>query len=206
MTDTTFSKQVKRCMVMFDGSGQSPELYVQVVPLNLSDQKRLSKNNHHQRIKVSNGATLATLASYVQRLADSDSSVSLHAPYGNGTIQMPLSISVAEFFYITNQHGEGELRYSFKPDTSPAMATHHPMKLPRRTADQPNYPPPLPVIPLSDSIGGLMHSGFSIFSNSFGVFPTSPDALKHGIIDGQGVRADDSLSLRQNLELEIMKQ
>jgi hypothetical protein len=193
---------------MCDATGQTPELYVQVVPLKPSDQKRLSKNNHHQRIKVSNRATLATLARYVQRLADSDSAVSLHAPYGSGTVEMPLSISVAEFFYITNQHGEGELRYSFRPDTSPAVTIHQPVKLRRKTPEQSSYPPPPPVIPLSDSIGGLMQSGFLIFSNSFGIFPPSPDALglRHGLTDGQGMRGDDALSLRQNLELEIMKQ
>jgi hypothetical protein len=122
---------------------------------------------------------------------------------------MPLSMSVAEFLFITNQLGQGDLRYSFAPDPAPPFNPHQPPRL-RQGKPETRYPPPAekmpPSIPLSDSIGGLFHSGFSLFSNSFGTFPPSLDGLGLRLGgEAKGQKIEDTISLRKNLELEILK-
>lgn len=95
------------------------ELYVRIVPFTNADHKRISrnKNNPLQRIKVSNNTTLYTISSYIHGQASSSDqsqlSVSLHVPFSNKCVQLPLSMSVADFLLITNQVKQGELRYRF---------------------------------------------------------------------------------------------
>lgn len=95
------------------------ELYVRIVPFTNADHKRISrnKNNPLQRIKVSNNTTLYTISSYIHGQASSADqsqlSVSLHVPFSNKCVQLPLSMSVADFLLITNQVKQGELRYRF---------------------------------------------------------------------------------------------
>jgi hypothetical protein len=179
-------------------SAPTPELYIHIVPLWSTDHRHLSrkKDNPFQRIKVSNAMTLQTVATYIQRLAATTSHVTLHAPYRGGAVQVPLSMSVAEFLFITNQRDTCELRYSLA-DEEPVPA---PPPDPHR-----NYPPPIPKmekspliqIPISDSIPGLGHP---IFSSSLPPsldvrwLPRSPDAAP-----------DDLLSLCRRLELAIGK-
>ena len=95
------------------------ELYVRIVPFTNADHKRIqrNKNNPLQRIKVSNNTTLYTISSYIHGQASSSDqnqlSVSLHVPFSNKCVQLPLSMSVADFLLITNQVKQGELRYRF---------------------------------------------------------------------------------------------
>lgn len=95
------------------------ELYVRIVPFTNADHKRISrnKNNPLQRIKVSNNTTLYTISSYIHGQASGPDqkllSVSLHVPFSNKCVQLPLSMSVADFLLITNQVKQGELRYRF---------------------------------------------------------------------------------------------
>ena len=84
------------------------ELYVRIVPFTNADHKRIqrNKNNPLQRIKVSNNTTLYTISSYIHGQASSSDqnqlSVSLHVPFSNKCVQLPLSMSVADFLLITN--------------------------------------------------------------------------------------------------------
>jgi hypothetical protein len=115
--------------------GGKNEVYIQIVPLKNADHKRViqNKSNPLQRVKVSTGTCLSTLASYVHKLAGSDSqevTIELLVPYGDDSVQVPLSWTAAEFLLITNQESEGELRYTFadgsqekpkKPAAAPAV-------------------------------------------------------------------------------------
>jgi hypothetical protein len=208
-----------------------PELYIQIVPLKNSDHKRVTrhKSNPLQRIKVSDNTTLLTITSYIKRLAGAESdgtSVSLYANYHNEPLQLPLSLSVAEYLIITNQTDQGELRYSFaggvqqsavrfqSEGTRPRPLPEVRIAVPRD--DGPRYPPPsigrfgafqMPGPAIGDaSYGSLFHTGFSVFSNSFGNFSPSIDVnTAHQLGEARG-SGDDPISLRRNLEMEIHKQ
>jgi hypothetical protein len=190
----------------------TPELYIKMSPLRSCDHRQISRYKHNplQRIKVSNATKLLTVASYLQRLAITNTPVVLHAPYRSGNVQVPLSMSVAELLFITNQHDTCELRYSFIDSvviSPPSVDIHQPPKLRHRQT----YPSPTPKpiekfpvlsIPFSDSIESI-NSGLSLFSNSF---PPSLDSrwLLHAK-DAKEPPVADVISLRKNLELEIAK-
>jgi hypothetical protein len=190
----------------------TPELYVQLQPLCDADYQRISKTKHTpvQRVKVSQRTLLATIANYVQRLVGTDL-VSLHAPYRSDSVQVPLSMSVAEFLFITNQREQAELRYSFGERRAPADA-HQPPKLRGRRPDDGAAPkctpPPTPrSAPLPAIGGGLFHSGLLLFSNSFGFLPPSLDGppMRTALRWEIGPRVtEDTLSLRKGLEAEIL--
>ena len=194
------------------------ELYVQIVPLLNADHKRIARNksNPLQRIKVSNNTTLYVIASYIHRLAGPDAQdtvVALHVPYGKDSIQLPLSMTAAEFLLITNQERQGDLMYSFVAPPEPPRARLPPPKLRKEKPAAPavTYPPPPPPepeprvpmfepppkLPLTDSINPLMHTGFSLFSNSFGIFPPTLDSAG---FDKGGETAGGAVSLRKGLE------
>jgi hypothetical protein len=204
------------------------DLYIQIVPLKNSDHKRIAhhKCNPLQRIKVSESTTLRTITNYIKRLAspESDSTtVSLHVNYHNEPLQLPLALSVAEYLTITNQGSEGEVRYSFaetKDGTEAAPPDVHTQqefahlaepRLPFVPEDAQRYPVPslgrfgpfgtAAVQPGDASFESLLHSGFSLFSNSFGAFPPlfepGPEMKNGG--------GEDTISLRKNLEMEILR-
>jgi hypothetical protein len=111
---------------------------------------------------------------------------------------------------MTNQADQAELRYSFCERVFDPLPTdaHQPPKLRgRKIADtekscQVVYPPPIQV---PTTIDGLFHCGLSLFSNSFGFLPASLDGT---IVRGIGTRGarEDMISLRKNLEAEILRQ
>jgi hypothetical protein len=201
------------------------ELHLQLQPLGLADQQRVAQTKHApvQRIKVSQRTSLTTIAGYVQRIAGADPRcfVSLHAPYHTETVQLPLSISVAEFLFITNQRGQGELRYAFSeqaivPDRQ--VELHRPPKLRGRKIpelEQPisaRYPPPPLVVrekvrTMASPVGGVFYLGLSMFSNSFGCLPHSLNGMtgRGAVARREGGRAhsEDVASLRKHLEAEI---
>jgi hypothetical protein len=190
------------------------ELYLHLIPLKNTDHKRVSrqKNNPLQRIKVSDNATLRTITSYLIRLANAESNntaVTLYTTYRGEPVQVPLSMSVAEFLLITNQAGQGEVRYSFseiQPKVDARIAV--PTAQARPPPERPRYPPPqglgrlAPPLPV-DSFGPDFHTGFSLFSNSFGGFLPSLDSGTLG--QPTDVKDADTISLRKNLELEIQR-
>ena len=195
------------------------ERYVQIVPLLNADHKRIARNksNPLQRIKVSNSMSLSVIAAYIHRLAGPDAQetvVSLHVPYGEDSIQLPLSMTAAEFLLITNQDRQGELMYSFvtPPPPEPPRARLPPPKLrkekpppavptypgpPPESRMMPPFEPPPPRPVMTDSINPLIHTGFSIFSNSFGIFPPTLDSVG---FDKGSESQGGSVSLRKGLE------
>ncbi|OHT00422.1 hypothetical protein TRFO_32927 [Tritrichomonas foetus] len=226
------------------------ELYVQIVPLTNADHKKISrnKNNPLQRIKVSNNTTLLTIASYIQRLTGASSqsqfSVSLHVPFKNACVQLPLSMSVADFLLITSQEKQGELRYKFskveerRPPPPPVASStavpeqisksiHQPTQLlppvqkaanitntkmqekqpPRDSPPRypvPEYPPPSIG---TDSMNSIFHTGFHLFSNSFGGFPPNIDSISYNQLsyDDEKAPSDESISLKKDLEQILRK-
>jgi hypothetical protein len=73
---------------------------------------------------------------------------------------------------------------------------------------QPRYPPPsFRGGPQIDSITPMFQTGFSLFSNSFGIYPTYINAQHAGQeANAVGPNADDnSISLRMDLEMKINK-
>ena len=187
------------------------EVYVQIVPLLNSDHKRIyqNKNNPVQRIKVSNNTSLLVIASYIHRLAGADASsttVALYIPYGTESIRLPLSIKTAEFLLMTNQGKEGKVMYSFVTQ-APPVPKRPPVPPPKLRKEKPRvpavaaYPEPIekkpPAIPLADSPCPLIHSGFSLFSNSFGVFPPTLDSIG---FEKSGGATGGTISLRKGLE------
>jgi hypothetical protein len=212
------------------------ELFLQVIPLKNSDHKRISrnKNNPLQRIRVSPSTSLATITSYVRRLAgpeSDESDITLHAPYLTETVQLPLTMTVAELLLVTHQNSQAEVRYGFVdkfcPPTAPSSVHFLPGAFVVQTAprlrppksahlsDQPNmfnldaqvrFPvPSFRGVPQIDSITPMFPSGFSLFSNSFGIYPTSIDTQHAGEAADAGSTSagDNSISLRRNLEMEI---
>ena len=190
---------------------------MQIVPLLNADHKRISRNksNPLQRIKVSNSTSLFTIASYIHHLAGADardSVVALYVPYGKDSIRMPLSMTAAEFLLITNQQRQGELRYSFLSQKPPEPAPRSQLPPPKLRKEKPkpepvvNYPPPIdpkvdktPTIPVTDSINPLLHTGLSLFSNSFGLhFPPTMDSV--GFDRGNDSLVTGPVSLRKGLE------
>ncbi|OHT02957.1 hypothetical protein TRFO_29769 [Tritrichomonas foetus] len=227
------------------------ELYVQIVPLTNADHKKISrnKNNPLQRIKVLNNTTLHTIASYIKRLTatsnQSQFSVSLHVPFKGGCVQLPLSMSVADFLLITSQEIQGELRYKFSkceernhpppPVVSPPVASEQiskpqqplqpPSPLPPQKAmtsvfpkiiekphpreSPPQYPIPEYAPPSigTDSMNSIFHTGFHLFSNSFGGFPPNLDSISYNQSSYESEKApsDESISLKKDLELILRK-
>jgi hypothetical protein len=197
----------------------NPDLYIHIVPLKNSDHKRVSrsKNNPLQRIKVSDNTTLHTIASYVKRIAGAESDntyVTLYTTYHNEPLQVPLSLSVLQYILLTSQGEQCEVRYAFteRPMDAPVAApTFQPSFAPRQEAHA-RYPPPSlgrfetftpGLVHPIDSFGAVFHSGFSLFSNSFGGFPMSLDpATVHQPAEAKG---EDAISLRKNLEMEIQR-
>ena len=220
------------------------ELYVQIVPLTNADHKKISrnKNNPLQRIKVSNNTTLMTISSYIQRLTSANAqnhlTVSLHVPFKTGCVQLPLSMSVADFLLITSQEKQGELRYKFnKIDKSqpqqpppqplsinqslaPLKVMQKPSPLPSFTQSKitekvpkqdspPPYPPPDFAQPSigTDSMNSIFHTGFQMFSNSFGTFLPNMDSLSYNQMsyDNDRQPSEESISLKKDLEQILRK-
>jgi hypothetical protein len=101
-------------------------------------------------------------------------------------------MAIAEFIFIPNQENEGELRYSFTEQIGVAPVSQPP-KLGAKTMGEVEMPDsgkcPLPQPPIMKEsrckdaapIGGLFHSGLSLFSNLFRFFPPA--------LEGVGVRS-----------------
>jgi hypothetical protein len=191
----------------------TPELYVQLQPLTPADQRHLTKSRNMplQRMKVSHFTTLATLASHIQRLAGSEPAppVSLYTPYRTGAVQLPLSMSVAELCFITNQREQADIRYSFqgRREPPPPVDLHIPPKLRGRKVSCDGsilmkYPPPIAVRP------SVFAAGFAIaarprlspFSDSFGC-PPSPESAPNGLRWGMAqFPVEEPISLRKELQ------
>jgi hypothetical protein len=95
------------------------DVYLQIVPLEMMDQKRISQNkgNPFQRIRLAVHTKLSSLASLIARFGQADfqtMSVKLFATYGTDSVQVPLSWTVAEYLFITGQSKQGQVHYSFE--------------------------------------------------------------------------------------------
>jgi hypothetical protein len=163
------------------------EYYVTLIPCSQTDHERIfhTRTGPHQRIKVSTNSRLSTIADYIVSLVPSlrqrPFNIALYVNSDQGRIRVPLCLSVAELFFMTNQSHEGGVFYSFvDPPAAPPLEI-----TPReRTADQTPFSPP------------VYHSGLSMFSNSFGSLVPSQDS-------GAASHCDDSESsvgLREHLE------
>jgi hypothetical protein len=207
-------------------SASKPEFFLQTVPLKNSDHKRITshKNNPLQRIKVSDNTTLFAISLYIKRLAGAEfdgTPVYLYANYHNEPLQLPLSLSVREYLIITNQGTIGEVRYSFSSGKNESDVPTPPVglqpedirsrPLPKARIQVPisnplKYPPPSFGRFGDPSFGSLFHSGFSAFSSSLGTFSASSIDLNAAHHNGEMKgNPEDTISLRENLEKEILK-
>jgi hypothetical protein len=180
------------------------ELFLQVIPLKNSDHKRISrnKNNPLQRIRVSPNTSLATITSYIRRLAgpeSDESDITLHASYLTETVQLPLTMTVAELLLVTHQNAQAEVRYGFvdkrwppaRPQPAPSsvhflpdvLVAHRPPRLrpprPGQPSDQPkvfHIDPPAPHVRYpAPSFRGVpqMDSMTPMFHSGFSLFSNS---------------------------------
>jgi hypothetical protein len=144
------------------------ELYIQITPLRTSDYKRIthSKTQAILRLKVSASARLSAISSYVHGLGGAESAnctVSLHVPYREEVLQLPLTMTISEFRFISNQTGEGDLRYSFVepaleseairfPGVPRSMLRFHPPPLPKRPSKPLDPPPSMPTVKIPEPL------------------------------------------------------
>lgn len=207
------------------------EQYIKIIPLKEVDYQKIHKKksvNPLQKIKVSNSTPLYSLSNYIQKFTKVDqgsSSVCLYAPCSPACIQLPLSLTISEYVLIT---GKDEVRYSFIPKSADSAATRADaapsgFDLERR----PNRPDaklkvggsaityPMPPI-FQDSnassnfvphnedsqIEPLFHTGFSIFSNSFGPYISNVDSNYPSTEQRETV---EPISLRNGLEKLLEK-
>jgi hypothetical protein len=105
-------------------------------------------------------------------------------------MRIPLCLSVAELFFMTNQSREGEVFYAFF-DPPPIETIESPVR--KKPADgQPMPPQFLTAVPT------VYHSGLTMFSNSFGNLPQGHDSGGVRMDDGPG--PESSVDLRNHLE------
>jgi hypothetical protein len=163
------------------------EYYVTLTPCSQADHERIfhTRTGPHQRIKVSTNSRLSTIADYIVSLVPSlrqrPFHIALYVNSDQGRICVPLCLSVAELFFMTNQSREGDVFYSFV-DLPAAPAP----EIPPRDApiDQTPFSPP------------VYHSGLSMFSNSFGSpFPSHDSGPTSHRED-----TESSVDLREHLE------
>jgi hypothetical protein len=197
--------------------------WVQAIPLQNSDHERIARQNRNplQQIKVTDNMRLSTIADYLKGLGGADptkGTVGLYANYHSKHLQLPLAMPVAEFFFVTGQEDQGEVRYSFLDEQTAAGPARPPSphaifeaRPPPPPAERPRYPLPsiartqsFPLAPLhtSDSLELIFHSGFLMFSNSFGRLPPS---LEPSATHQPEARDGEVISLRRSLEMEIAK-
>jgi hypothetical protein len=163
------------------------EYYVTLIPCSQADHERIfhTRTGPHQRIKVSTNSRLSTIADYIVSLVPSlhqrPFHIALYVKSDEGRVRVPLCLSVAELFFMTNQSREGGVFYSFVD----LPAAPWPEVAPRESSvDQTPFSPP------------VYHSGLSMFSNSFGSLFSSHDS-------GSASHRDDgesSVDLREHLE------
>jgi hypothetical protein len=207
-------------------SVSKPELDLSIVPLKNSDHKRVTchKSNPLQGIKDSDNTTLLTISCYIKRIAAAEfdgTPIYLYANYPNEPLQIPLSLSVREYLIVTNQVAIGEVPYSFssvkhesdvptppvgvQPEDIPSQP------LPEARIEVPisntlKYPPPSFGKFGDVSYESLFHSRFSIFSNSLRTFSSSSNDLNAAHHNGEmRGNPEETISLRENLEMEILR-
>jgi hypothetical protein len=189
------------------------ELYLQIFPLRVIDQKYITrcKNNPRQRMKLSNSATLLAISTYIHRLggpAVSDLRVHLHCAYREEKVELPLSMTAAEFLFISNQGTEGEVHYSF------VEMVVNPLPVPVcRHAPPMNQPPKLRGRELNHAfplqLGEVSHSCRITIPLSVSAVPLLPDLRSGGNFSlfAQTERLppdkDSFISLRKELEIEL---
>lgn len=200
--------------------------YIKIIPLKEIDYQKIHKKkniNPLQKIKVSNNTPLSTLSNYIQKFTKADQgniSVSLYAPCNPDCIQLPLSLTISEYVLIT---GKDEVRYSFitkNPDSGeckdePTTAgvevgqkiqkNDTPFKTCNSNIGYPMPPMFQDAAPSTgfiqhnedSQIGPLFHSGFSIFSNSFGPYLSNIDTT---YTNTEPKETTEPISLRKDLE------
>lgn len=244
---------------------ENAERYINIIPLTHLDHRIIlqGKKPPLQRMKISNNATLSTIAEYIHELASTldqkQNTVSLHVPYNANCVQLPLQITVSDFLLITNQGNEGKIRYRFdkkveaknKPltDSTPKVAPKinkkdandqippidNELMLPKKkryqsknqlngislaapkirnkTAEstpQPSIPHQRHQLPeFADSMNGIFHTGFHLFSNSFGNFPPNIDASFNSQNSNDNESkvplSNEAISLKRDLEKILQK-
>jgi hypothetical protein len=152
------------------GVSSGGEYYVTLIRFTPSDHERIfhTRSGPNQRIKVSTNSRLSTVAEYIVNLApslrQSCTRVALYVSNGQDRMRIPLCLSVAELFFMTDQSREGEVFYAFVDP--PPIET---VELPVRKKPAEAQPTPQPHFPTA--VPTVYHSGLTMFSNSFGAFP-----------------------------------
>ncbi|KAH0793287.1 hypothetical protein GPJ56_002845 [Histomonas meleagridis] len=160
-------------------------------------------------------------------------SVLLYAPRTNSCIQLPLSLSISEYRLITEQEEirysfvdkDKESKNEKKPKNKVQLINNHPSlqitKIQPKPTQEPHYPlPPVTQIfsnsqnsnfftnigvPLLDSQSPLFHTGFSLFSCSFGMTPHSNDSQTLQIAERDKETTNENISLKKGIEQFLRK-
>ena len=163
------------------GESSNSEFLVSLLPLTQNDSARVqaSNGNPNQLVKVSFNSTLQILSNFLVTLLNTRNDIiaSLHVATKFSTLKLHLSMRVSELFMITGQKKQGEIYYTFgsikakEPERKQQTVT----KIIPAKIDSPSSPL---SYPLHSNISRLplFHSGFSLFSNSFGGFPAPIDS------------------------------
>ncbi|KAH0794531.1 hypothetical protein GPJ56_001556 [Histomonas meleagridis] len=188
------------------GESSNSEFLVSLLPLTPSDSTRVqaSNNNPSQIVKVPFNSTLQIIANYLSALLKAGNNImtSLHVATKLSTLKVPLTMRVSELFMITGQKGQGKILYNFvstkakTPEPKPRTV----MKFTPTKIDSPSSPI---SYPLNSNISRLplFHSGFSLFSNSFGGFPAPIDSKGYTSPFSSGkVPSQKSINLKNQLE------
>jgi hypothetical protein len=170
------------------------EYYVTLIPFTASDHERIfhTRSGPHQRIKVSTNSRLSTVAEYIVNLApslrQSRICVALYVSNGPNRVRIPLCLSVAELFFMTNQSREGEVFYAFVEPTPIGTVE----SLVRK---EPTNAQPMPPSQFPTAVPTVYHSGLTMFSNSFATLPPG-----HNSAVVRMDRAESAVDLRNHLE------
>ena len=201
------------------------EVYLKIIPLTKLDHKRVGKckGNPLQRLKILKTTFLSTIAQYAKCLVtspDDDSlTVQLLISVDDFEVTIPQTLTILEFFIITHQEGEGEIRYTYfinrpKQEEIPFSSN----QLQGITEPQPpqiaQIPTEIPKLNSDYSNFTGFHSGFSLFSNTFSQFPSNSDSnqLSNTFAFGnylnlpalpERAQSEESISLRKELESVI---
>ena len=188
-----------------DESSKS-EFLVTLLPLTQNDFMRVqaSNSNPNQVVKVSYNSTLQILSNFLTNLLNAGNNItaSLHVTTKFSNLKLPLSMHISEFFLITGQKEQGKIFYTFgstKPKV-PECKYQSSIKNAPAKVDLPSSPI---SYPLHSSISKLplFHSGFSLFSNSFGGFPAPIDSKGYASSQSNGKsQSTQYINLKNQLE------
>lgn len=201
------------------------EVYIKIIPLTNSDHKIVGKwkGNPLQRLKVMKTTYLSTISQYIKSLVTSPQDelviVRLLVSTGQHDVVVPQTLTIWEYFLMTHQQSEGEIRYTF---ISPLPQPHNPINPITTTIDIARHPQALPPIeqhyqpsipsisylqPYMSNDVSVFHTGYSLFSNAFNQSTNGMDSqvsFQFGTpLPPDKPPSEESISLKKQLESVI---